>query len=275
MHLTMGMNRMLDERRRETREQRDVRLRRHAQEALKAHGLSSAPIPLLRFGDDHDDLRIYAKDLRGSCDGLLRWHQRSRRFYLYYDPNPFRQRFNLAHELAHYLIDEHHHAIRTGASSHMSNKQGLITFPRMETEANLVATELLIPMFLFRHIETEPCIGDVQRIATEFDVSQQVAARRIVEHTNIPSALIVSRAGRIAWGIVNDALYGHGAWGIISDSGIPTPSATDAAARSGAHQTGSTHAGLWFENTRYPMRMREEAIASPGHRTVITLLSEA
>jgi hypothetical protein len=266
-----------NERRFEARDQREAGLRRHAQDVLRAYGLTSAPIDLLALTADRSELRVVAKDLRRSCDGLLRWVPASRRFYLYYDPNPFKARFNLAHELAHYFIDEHHHAIRTGHGVHKSNTQSLIGHRRMETEANLYAAELLVPRFLFRTLvdDSEPCVEDLQHVASVFNTSLQCAARKIVEHAAMPAAMVVSRGGIVQWGMWNTGMVSHGIWGFTAEMPIPVASATARAAGAGTSQTGSTHAGLWFEEARYRMPLREEAFPTPGHRSVITLLSQA
>lgn len=278
--ITKTINRQMTmtiERRRETREMRDAGLRRHAQEVLRIHALTSAPIDLHALGVERTELRIISKDLHRACDGLLRWVPASRRFYLYYDPNPYKARFNLAHELAHFFIDEHHHAIRTGRGAHKSNEQSFISHRRMEMEANLYGAELQVPGFLFRQLDPqpEPCIEDMITVAETFNASLQCAARKIVEHTSIPAALIVSRGGVPRWAIWNTGLVSHGAWGLADGKRIPVGSATARALDTGTKQMGSSHAGLWFEHARYRMPLREEALPTPGHRSIITLLSQA
>lgn len=256
---------------------REAGLRRHAQAMLKDHGLTKSPIDLLALGAQHSELRVFAKDLHQACDGLLRWVPRSRRFYLYYDPNPYKARFNLAHELAHYFIDEHHHAIRTGQGMHSSNDQSFICHPRMEMEADLYAAELQVPSFIYRTLDPqpEPCIDDLLRVAELFDASLQCAARKVVEHSSVPAAAVVSRNGVIRWGLVNVGMVSHGVWGVEANKSVPPSSATDRARHTDARHAGSTHAGLWFREARYRMPLHEEALPTPGHGAVITLLSQA
>lgn len=265
---------MPGERRHESREMREASLRRHAQAVLKAFGETSAPVNLHKLAGDRSEVRIFAKDMRGACDGLLRWIPKCRRFYLYYDQNPYKERFNLAHELAHYFIDEHHHAIRTGAGAHKSNAQSFIGHQRMEAEANLYAAELLIPGFLFRLLDTEPCIDDVLAVAKIYQASLQCAARKIIEHSSIPAAMVVSRGGVAQWAVWNAGLVEHGCWGVSDGKSVPMNSATHRAQTTGTKHVGQTNAGLWFENVGHRMPMREEALSTPGHRSIITLLSE-
>lgn len=253
---------------------REAGLRRHAQAVLHSRGVRSAPVDLHSLASDRSEIRIFSKDLHGACDGLLRWVPSCRRFYLYYDPSPYKARFNLAHELAHYLIDEHHHAIRVGLGTHKSNAKSFIGHRRMETEANLYAAELQIPGFLFRDQDVEPCIEDVLKVASDYQASLQCAARKIVEHSSIPAAMVIARDGAVLWAVWNDGLVEKGAWGIANGKRIPRNSATERAHTTGTNQVGSTHAGIWFDNANYPMPMREEALASPGHRSILTLLSQ-
>jgi Zn-dependent peptidase ImmA (M78 family) len=264
---------MTNERRFQTHEQRAASLRVHAQDMLKAHDLTAAPIDLHRLVEDRSQIRVAAMDLRGACDGLLRWVPRYRLFYLYYDPNPYKKRFNLGHEIAHFLIDEHHHAIRSGGGFHKSNKQSFVGHKRMESEANAYCAELLMPGFLFKDLDVEPCADDILQVAGDFEVSLQSAARRIIERTEIPSALVVSRDGIVSWGMVNDPLVHLGFWGVTAGKTVPQTCATRRAASTGNNESATSHAGQWLEQAPYRLPMREEAIASPGHRVTITMLS--
>ena len=78
-----------------------------------------------------------------------------------------------------------------------------ITAGRVEWEANSFAAELLMPTRLFRR---DARTRDVSfEVAYElmsrdmYDVSATAAARRMVQVTNEPCALVVTRQGRVEW----------------------------------------------------------------------------
>lgn len=117
---------------------------------------------------------------------------------------PRRQRFSLGHELGHFLIPSHRPP--TGEQFSCSREDlkladaaQLDRHKRIEAEANTFAAELLMPSSKLRSRfkSSEPDLGDVVRLATEFAVSKEAMLRRYVEVHPAAAAVIVLQNDRV------------------------------------------------------------------------------
>lgn len=82
-----------------------------------------------------------------------------------------RQRFTIAHELGHYLLDHDHQAIFDDVFDKPDNK---------EREANKFAAELLMPReILFEDVDRQEY--DIPGLANRYDVSEQAISVRLLE----------------------------------------------------------------------------------------------
>ena len=118
-----------------------------------------------------------------------------------------RQRFTIAHELGHFLLDNHRpkaddgfHCSRGDFSADRSAKMSPAI--KMEVEANEFAAELLMPTRLVgKLLVRSPGVelAHILRIAAEFNVSKESAARRYVSMASEPVALIFSKGGNIRY----------------------------------------------------------------------------
>ncbi|MCH7708502.1 MAG: ImmA/IrrE family metallo-endopeptidase, partial [Myxococcales bacterium] len=140
-------------------------------------GITRPPVDPMAWCRDKELIRVKEFDLRGECDGLLRF--RDGRFYLYFDKNPLRRRFNFAHEVAHFLIEEHARAIQNGRGEHES-QSGFHTDSVMERQADWFASGLLMPDSLFIPICPDPSWKAISNTASNFDVSLTACALRTI-----------------------------------------------------------------------------------------------
>lgn len=209
-------------------DRRHAAIKAHARTALALAGITEPPVDLELLASRFDDLVVHRHNLRNLADGLLRWNGKQRKFHLYYNPDRYRLRFNFAHELSHYLIDEHCQAIRSRLGKHFS-KSGFVSQKPIEKEADLHASELLIPEH-FLSGKDQPCFEDIDGIASTFDTSLQCAARRVLESSSDPAAMIYSDGRCARWGFNNEAFkltYGDVFWkGQSIPSGSPTAQIT-------------------------------------------------
>jgi len=117
-----------------------------------------------------------------------------------------RQRFTIGHELGHLLNQWHQPTdgkFQCSSADMLASDAGKEkSRQRMETEANLFATELLMPL-----AEVSKRIGkggvnldDALRFAKTFDVSKLAAARRLTD-VDSNAALVVSHLDRIKYSI--------------------------------------------------------------------------
>lgn len=84
-----------------------------------------------------------------------------------------RQRFTIAHEIAHYVL--HENAIGDGIFDDALYRSGLSN--RKEIEANKLAADILMPWHLLK--EYEHLYSDVPAMAELFDVSEQAMSIRL------------------------------------------------------------------------------------------------
>jgi len=223
-----------------------------------------------------DDIYAKALDLKGECDGLLVF--RDGTFHLFYQPDQYRGRFNFAHEVAHFLLDEHHQAIRDGRGEHKS-QTGFITDIQMEREADCFASALLMPESVFWKLCPDPNFRDIGRTAAAFDVSLTSAAIRTVQYTPLRAALIVSTAGKVAWGRVSEGLARSGIYDVKKGKSLPPRSKScdiwskPSCIPSGIVEGAESCASEWFAVYSHPLRLWEEVFCIPRFGTVLTLLT--
>ncbi|MGC9451683.1 MAG: ImmA/IrrE family metallo-endopeptidase [Oceanipulchritudo sp.] len=104
-------------------------------------------------------------------------------------PGSTRARFTIAHELGHYFIDEHRHAIRAGAFPSMGEMapKDLI----VEREADLFASRLLLPNSFYLNSLKKAAVGlkGIVSLANQFDVSIKCSALRYLNEDHSSCAL--------------------------------------------------------------------------------------
>lgn len=241
-----------------------AQLRGLAREILQVYGVQSAPVQLLQLPWSREDLVIFGKDLWGKYDGLLRWNPRQNRFFLYYDDgHPARARFNQAHELAHYILPEHHYAIRMGLE-HRSAAGRWSTTDRMEQEADMVAAELLVPAYLYQASAYDLGLRGIRAVRDAFDVSVPCAALKLIEHASEPAALICLKNGVVAWWRHNDAMAAEGVFGVTVGSRPPAGVAALAVTVPGEYRLGDFRASDWFNNPGRDPRLFAESFVVSG-----------
>jgi len=167
-----------------------------AESYVKEAGVTKPPVDPLEWCRDSEEIEVHQSALRGECDGLLVF--RKGKFHLFYRPDPYRMRFTQAHEVAHYLIEEHHMAIRSGAAEHVC-KTAFVTDSAMEREADSFAAGLLMPAFLFQPRCPDPNFAAIGKVARDFDVSFTAAILRTIAFTPLAAAVVVTVAGKIKW----------------------------------------------------------------------------
>lgn len=120
---------------------------------------------------------------------------------------PTRGRFTIAHELLHFLNDRH---VATeggfqcrkqdiGVKS-IASKPGMARHLRQETEANRFAIELLAPRFRFTsYMQRSIDLASVVELSSALDLSKEACARRFVDLSSEPIAVVFSRNGRFRY----------------------------------------------------------------------------
>lgn len=169
-------------------------------------------------------------------EGMLRPSRKKKEWHILYNENPIykgRERFTLAHEFSHYLLDR-----RVLDSSPQSGTQDL-SFQcnplsrnlwkeeevAREENADIFASYLLMPIDDFRQqVKNQQIDIDLFRhITNRYSVSLTAAILKWIEFTNQLAAMVVTRDGFALWSKSSERAYTKGAF-IRSGMKIPEKS---------------------------------------------------
>jgi len=193
-------------------------------------------------------------------------------------PESSRGRFTISHELGHYFILSHRHALTLGQVDDGSEDS------LMEREANLFASHLLMPTARFKAALALPRarkgLGGIIDLATKFEVSLTCVAVRYVVDEVEPSVVIKWLAESFEWKWFSKQFHARNYTEIHKDSrALPKNSPTQMCISAGHTQSGvidrKVAAATWFRNMPPPhdLAVLEEAMTLGrfGGLTLLTL----
>lgn len=131
-----------------------------------------------------------ARLVRKANKGIIRVKQDIRQ--------PGRKRFAIAHEIGHWRLHEKESQIVACTSDDMAaNYKG----SELEIEANVFASELLMPEALFRAAMRgrTPTVDTINGLACEFGTSRTATAVRFVDLSNEHCVMVMAERGRVKW----------------------------------------------------------------------------
>lgn len=160
-------------------------VRRRAQSLLREVGIHQVPVDVFAV-TTHLGLDVLAEALDSSTSGVLVVGVEHAVIGVNQHHHRRRQRFTIAHELAHYVL--HRHASNVFVDSTLTfhrNKTSAEGVDRQEVEANAFAAELLMPEGLLKQYweaQQLDLYDDVAlaRLAARFDVSEQALTIRLM-----------------------------------------------------------------------------------------------
>ena len=155
-----------------------------------------APTPVEDIAMDQGVLCLEAK-LTGCLARLVRKGNRGvirTRFDIREDG---RRRFAIAHELGHWFLHKAESQMFICTAEQMRDYKG----SPLEVEANLFASELLMPTFLFRPLVENACptLESIGSAATKFNTSLTATGMKFVDMNRHECVRVSSTAGRVAW----------------------------------------------------------------------------
>lgn len=178
-----------------------------------------------------------------------------------------RRRFTIAHEIGHRVLHG------TGACYDTLKDFRTWTSGSKETEANIFASELLMPERLFRPLVSRqsPSLEFIDQLAELFHTSTQAAAIRFVQTTAEPCAFVLFRHGQYEWSRKSPS------FDFFIKDGKPhgyTGVADLLAGKTIAPGPAKTPAGAWIEDQDPEGRasIMEDARSLPEFKEVVTLL---
>jgi hypothetical protein len=181
------------------------------------------------------------------------------------------RRFNIAHELGHYVL-RHPSPSFAEMCTPLADGQGLSRIRGNEVDANVFASELLMPEPLVRSAcdvrwaSLEPGL----QISAAFRVPARAGVVRFIELTTLPCAVVLSKRGAVRWTAPSAAFpwaIAHGrpldrrsiAWSCFDHGGL----------RAGAQLVPGA---AWLDGS-VDMPLMEHSVSPDNRDTVLTMLA--
>lgn len=256
-------------------------LRRKAEHFLRENGFNELPICPFAIAECLD-ITVRAKpDTAAGVSGMLVRHgDEFGILYATHIPSQGFQRFSIAHELAHYLLEGHPEALFAASSTHLS-RAGFVTRDPYEVEADHFAAGLLMPEDLFRR--TMQRAGDgleaIEELAELCMTSLTATAIRFAQAVQEPVAVVVSTGPRIDYAFLSDAMqeFTGMAWPRKADF-LPEGTLTErfnadlANVRDRRRESGEADLRAWF-GTRRRIAATEEVLGLGGYGRTLTVIT--
>lgn len=181
-----------------------------------------------------------------------------------------RKRFGIAHELGHWFLHEAESQMFICTAEQMRDYKG----SPLEVEANLFASELLMPTFLIRPLveNAPPTMESIGNVAKSFNTSLTATGMKFVDLNRHECVLVLSTAGRIAW-----SKQKRDRSGLRIDKGMalhPESLARHVTEPSGKSGPSSVDPDAWISQNWYDrhIEITEESWTLDGYDSVLTLL---
>jgi hypothetical protein len=125
-----------------------------------------------------------------------------------------RKRFAIAHELGHWFLHEAESQYFVCTAEQMREYMG----SPLEVEANIFASELLMPTFLFRPLaqDASPCLESVSDLSARFVTSLTATGMKFVDINRHECVLLLSSNGKVVWSKQKGARSG-----LLIEKGMP------------------------------------------------------
>lgn len=154
---------------------------------------------------DYEEIPLHYDQYENTFDGMLVYHNSEFHIHINLDRgNTYdsrRGRFTLAHELGHYLIDEHRIALKYGMITPHQSKIGLLNKDLIELEADYFAGCVLMPEKLFREVCAKKVFSFelIDELSEIFHVSLMAILLRFIEIGSREFMIVVSKDGVVKW----------------------------------------------------------------------------
>lgn len=224
---------------------------------------------VVSFDTDSFEGALLTDEAKSNCTILVRS-----------DARPERRRFTVGHELGHYLMPLHiptEDGFRcTQADMRQEETTGARGNAAWEAEANTFAAELLMPPTEFKRklrAARDVSIEALTSVANEFGVSKMACGRRIMQLSDDPCAMLISKDG------VVKQIYRHAEFPYIGlQSGMAIP--RDALARTFKESPGSvsdiesTEPSGWRMREKRGLEVYEQVLLQTGGWGLTLLTTE-
>ncbi len=249
---------------------------------LRDNGFTSLPVDLERVASILEIEVQPLKQTQPGVSGMLISHMGvfGIMFGTYVKSIGF-QRFSIAHEIGHYLLEGHaEHLFPPGITSH-SSQAGFTSVDPYEQEADYFASGLLMPDRLVKSALRRLGEGlqGIEALKEKCLTSMTATAITYARKTSIPAATVVSTNGRIDYAILSKSMkeFDGLSW---PGKGTPVPIGTASAAlaastsdvRAGKRAAGDVDLRAWLGGRR-AINATEEVVGLGSHGKVLTVLT--
>ena len=187
-------------------------------------------------------------------------------------PEEGRKRFVVAHELGHFEM--HRQKTHLFKCKREYFELWRSQNPSVEREANLFASELLMPRHMFAKEASgmEPDLKSVENLASLFSTSLTATALRFLDCTLEPCAVVCSQEGAIRWCKSTEAFGRRISWDQILNKNTYAYDFFHGAALPFGPQ--EVLASAWFPESRltHNATIQEHSLGMTSYDTVLTLL---
>jgi hypothetical protein len=249
------------------------------EDVIREHGICTFPVEPIDIARDLD-IEVVAKQAGEGVSGMLLRVGNS--YGIVYAPridNPSAERFSIAHELGHYFLPGHIHAVLSDSDVHVSHA-GFSSGDRYELEADHFAAALLMPRQMFSAAlrRAGDGIAAIEQLARICKTSLTATAIRYTHCSSDPVAIVVSTGGSIDYCFMSDALRDHdGIDWIRKWEAVPRTTATFAfnsnpdSARQAERIEEESDLQTWFGGSR-SIKLRENVIGLGRYQKTLTML---
>ena len=228
-----------------------------------------APVPVEDIAMDRGVLCLEAKLtgclarlVRKGKRGIIRTHNGIR--------EEGRKRFAIAHEMGHWFLHEAESQFFVCTAEQMRDYKG----SPMEVEANLFASEFLMPTALFRPLaqDVEPRLERVKSLAGTFNTSLTATGMKFVDTNKHECILVLSTNKAVAWSKQQGKRSG-----LRIEKGMrlhPESLAFHAAEPAGELGPDIVKPEAWIAHNSYERQIEitEQSWALDGYNSVLTML---
>ena len=256
-------------------------LRRKAEHFLRENGFITLPICPFTVAE-HLEITVEPKPatMAGVSGMLIRHGDAFGILYATHIPSLGFQRFSIAHELAHYLLEGHPEALFASGNMHTS-RAGFAARDPYEIEADHFAAGLLMPEHLFRAAMRR--VGDgleaIEELADKCVTSLTAVAIRFAQAVKEPAAVVVSTGPRIDYAFLSSAMqdFTDLTWPRKADF-LPDGTVTERfnadpeSVRSRRRESGEADLRTWF-GTRRRIAATEEVLGLGEYGRTLTVIT--
>jgi hypothetical protein len=253
---------------------RQKEIERLAETLLRGFGYGQPPVDVSQIAD-LEGIILVPVTKSEPLFGRIEYHAAVERFLLFHHDTQgsfmgeWQVRFSIGHELGHYYIPEHRHALMAGRAH--SSTPGFVCDVSLEREADIFAATILIPSAALVGIvgRNQLALQKIESLARSCNTSDVAAAIRATRASEETAVAVLSRGSQVLFAAASDEARALG-FGWVER--IPETSATAMSRTSPHPNERNASSREWFPLARYEVSCWEEVRLLGATGLALTLL---